>query len=101
MATFFNSLSDSPSSVACFIARMHSTAMVPVTAAPNITPTKNDFKGDIFDLGNKLLRSFDISGFGVLLLMMAELLVSQGLISGPLVNDYGFIMNGHVRCLMK
>ena len=83
MATFFNSLSDSPSSVACFMARMHSTAIVPVTAAPNITPTKNDFKGDIFDLGNKLLRSFDISGFGVLL-MMAQLLVNQGLISDPL-----------------
>ena len=61
----------------------HSTAIVPVTAAPNITPTKNDFKGDIFDLGNKLLRWFDVSGFGVLLLM-AQLLLSQGLISGPL-----------------
>ena len=76
MTTFLNSLSDSPSSVACFIARMH-------TAAPNITPTKNDFKGDIFDLANKLLRSFDISGFGVLLLM-AQFLVSLGLISYPL-----------------
>ena len=83
MATFFNSLSDSPSSVACFMARMHSTAIVPVTAAPKITPTKNDFKGDIFDLGNKLLRSFDISGFGVLLLMV-QFLVSLGLISYPL-----------------
>ena len=82
MATFLNSLSDSPS-VACFMARMHSTAIVPVTAAPNIAPTKNDFKGDIFDLGNKLLRSFDISGFGVLLLM-AQFLVSLRLIADPL-----------------
>ena len=82
MAIFFTSLSDSPS-VASFMARMHSTAIVPVTAAPNIAPTKNDFKGDIFDLGNKLLRWFDVSGFGVLLLM-AQLLVSQGLISDPL-----------------
>ena len=83
MASFLNSLSDSPSSVACFMARMHSAAIVPVTAAPNITPTKHDFKGDIFDLGNKLLRSFDISGFGVLLLMV-QLLVSHGLMSDPL-----------------
>ena len=83
MGTFLISLSESPSSVACFMARMHSTAIVPVTAAPKITPTKNDFKGDIFDLVNKLLRSFDISGFGVLLLM-AQFLVSLGLISDPL-----------------
>ena len=83
MATFLNFLSDSPSSVACFMARMHSTAIVPVTAAPKITPTKNDFKGDIFDFGNKLLGSFDISGFGVLL-PMAQFLVSLGLIADPL-----------------
>ena len=82
MATFLNSLSDSPS-VACFMARMYSTAIVAVTDAPKITPTKNDFKGDIFDLVNKLLRSFDISGFGVLLLMV-QFLVSLGLFSDPL-----------------
>ena len=75
MGTFLDLLSDS-FSVAFFLARMQSTAMVPVTTAPNIAPTKNDFKGDIFDLGNMLLRWFDVSVFGVLLLMAQLLLIS-------------------------
>ena len=48
MGTFLDGLSDS-SSAACFIAGMQSTAIVPVTAAPKIAPTKNDLKGDIFN----------------------------------------------------
>ena len=60
--------------VAFFLARMQSAAIVPVTAAPNIVPTKNDVNGDIFDLGNKLLR-FDIAVL-VVLLLIAQLLVS-------------------------
>ena len=47
MGTFLDRLSDS-SSVACLKARMQSTAIVPVTAAPKIAPTKNDLNGDIF-----------------------------------------------------
>ena len=78
MGTFLDPLSDS-SSVAFFIARIQSTA-------PKIAPTKNDFKGDIFDLSNKLLRWFDMSGFGVLLLM------SWGLITDPLSCSPGFFV---------
>ena len=54
MGTFFNSLSDSYPGA--FLARMQSAAIVPLITAPNIVPTNNDFNGDIFDLGNKLLR---------------------------------------------
>ena len=49
MGTFLDGLSDS-SSAAFFIARMQSTAIVPVTAASKIAPTKNDLNGDIFKL---------------------------------------------------
>ena len=49
MGTFLDGLSDS-SSAAFFIARMHSSAIVAVTAAPKIAPTKNDLNGDIFSL---------------------------------------------------
>ena len=49
MGTLLDRLSDS-SSAACFIARMHSTAIVAVTAAPKIAPTKNDLNGDILNL---------------------------------------------------
>ena len=47
MGTFLGRLSDF-SSAACFIARMNSTAIVPVTAAPKIAQTKSDLKEDIF-----------------------------------------------------
>ena len=70
MGTFLDRLSDS-SSAACFIARMHSTAIVAVTAAPKIAPTKNDLNGDIFNLVDIW---FDMSGF-VVLLLMARLLL--------------------------
>ena len=49
MGTLLDRLSAS-SSAACFIARMHSTAIVAVTAAPKIAPTKNDLNGDILNL---------------------------------------------------
>ena len=78
MGTFLDLLSDS-SSVACFIARMQSTAIVPVTAAPKIAPTKNDFKGDIVNLGNNLLRWFDMSDY-----RWPDSWWSQGWISDPL-----------------
>ena len=49
MGTLLDGLSDS-SSAACFIARMQSTAIVAVTAAPKVAPTENDLNGDIFNL---------------------------------------------------
>ena len=74
MGTFLDLLSDS-FSVLGFLTRMHSTAFALIATAPNIAPTKNYLKGDIFNLDNNLLKSLDISGFGVLL-FMARLLVS-------------------------
>lgn len=73
MGTFLNSLCGSCPG-AFFLDRMQSAAIIPLNTAPNIVPTKNDFNGDIFDLGNKLLR-FDVSVL-VVLVLMAQLLVS-------------------------
>jgi len=49
MGAFLDRVSDS-SSAACFIAKMHSTAIVPVMTARKIAPTRNVLKGDILNL---------------------------------------------------